>query len=59
MQGVVGDAMVEEEVSLGIEEGILVAVEAAAAGGLIPWLATLAVCMAIWPVTVPPLVVRQ
>ena len=51
--------MVEEEVDLGIEEGILVAIEATVVVGLLPLLATSVGCVAIWPMTVPPLVVRQ
>ena len=58
VQDVVGDAMVEEEVGPGIEKGILVAVDATAVVGLIPWLATGVGCVAIWLVTVPPLVAR-
>ena len=55
---VVGDAVVEVEVDLGIEEGVLVEKDAIPVG-LIPWLATNVGCVAIWPMTVPALVVHR
>ena len=52
-----GAVVAEDEVGPGIEEGILVVAEdGVAAVDSIPWLATGVGCMAIWPVTVPPLV---
>ena len=51
------DGVVEVEVDLGIEEGVL-AEEDAVLVGLIPWLATSMGCVAIWPVTILALVVR-
>ena len=52
--------MAEDEVGPGVEEGILgVAEDKAIAMDLIPWLATGVGCVAIWPMTVPPLVVRR
>ena len=52
---VVGDAVVEVKVDLGIKEGVL-AEEDVVPVGLIPWFATGVGCMAIWPVIVPTLV---
>ena len=51
--------VVEDEVGPRIEEGILVATEDAAIVDLIPWLAISVGCVAIWPMTIPPLVVRR
>ena len=48
------------EMDLGVEEEVLVVVEGGAVQmDWIPWLATNVGCVAIWPVTVPPLVVRR
>ena len=55
---VVGDAVVEIEVDLGVEEGVL-AEEGSALVRLIPWLATGVGCVAIWPVIVLAFVVRR
>ena len=54
---VVGDTVVEIEVDLGIEEGVL-AGEDVVPMRLIHWLATGVGFMVIWPVTVPALVVN-
>ena len=56
---VVEDAVLVGE-NHGTEEGVPVVVEDGAVQvDLIPWLATGVGCMAIWPMTVPPLVARQ
>ena len=54
----VGDAVMEVEVDLEVEEEVL-AEEDAVPVGSIPWFATSVGCVAIWPVTVPALVVRR
>ena len=60
MQDVAGGIVVEDKVDLGTED-VTLAVEEDAEEVLdsIPWRATIVGCVAIWPVTVPPLVVRQ
>ena len=55
MHDVVGDAVVEEEVNLGIDHAVLVDVDAEVDLDQvvsIHWLVVGAGCMAIWPVTV-------
>ena len=60
MQDVAGDAMVEDEVDPGTEDAALVVEEdELEVLDLIPWHATIAGCVAIWPMTVPPPVARQ
>ena len=61
MQVMTEDAMVvEDEVGPGVKEKTLVvAKNEGPTVDLIPWLATSVGCVAIWAVTVPPLVVRQ
>ena len=61
LQVMVGDTIVaEDEVGPRVEERILVVAEdKAAIVDLIPWLAIGVGCVAIGPVIVPPLVVRQ
>ena len=56
-----GDALVAEgEVGPRVEEGILVMAEdKTATVDSILWLATNVGCVAIWPVTIPPLVVHR
>ena len=50
--------MVEVEVDLGVEEGVL-AEEDVVPVGLIPYLDTGVGCMAIWPMTVPTRVTHR
>ena len=60
MQGVAGDAVVEDEVDPETEDTVLVVEEAEVEMlDLIPWHATLVGCVTIWPVTVPPLVAHH
>ena len=60
MQGMDRDAVVEDEVDPGTEDAVLVVEEAEVEMlALIPWRATIVGCVAIWPMTVPPLVARQ
>ena len=55
-----GGAVVEDEVDLGIEDTALVVEEdVGEVLDLIPWCATVVGCVAIWPMTAPPLVARQ
>ena len=54
----VGDVVVEVEVDPGVEVGVL-AEECAILVGSIPWLVTGVGCMAIWPITIPALVVHR
>ena len=54
----VGDAVVEAEVDLGVEEGVLVEEDTVSVGS-IPWFATDVRCMAIWPMPIPALVAHQ
>ena len=52
--------MVEDKVDLGTEDvALVVEVVEVAVLNSIPWRATVVGCMAIWPVTVRPLVARQ
>ena len=55
----VGDVVVVVEVGLGAEGEVQAEDGDVGLVGLIPWLATSVGCVAIWLVTVPPLVVRQ
>ena len=60
MQGMPGDAVVEDKVDPRTEDAVLVVEQAEVEMlDLIPWHATLVGCVAIWPVTIPPLVARQ
>ena len=60
MQGVAEDSVVEDEVDPGTEDAVLVVEEAEVEMlDLIPSRATIVGCMAIWTVTIPPLVARQ
>ena len=60
LQDVAGGAVVEDEVDLGTEDVALVVEEdMEEALDSIPWRVTIVGCMAIWPMTVPPLVARQ
>ena len=53
-------AVVEGKVDLGIEDATLLVEDAEEEMlDLIPWRATIVGCVAIWPVTVPPLVAHQ
>ena len=59
MQGVAGGAVVEDVVDPGTEDAVLVVEEAEVEMlDLISWHATIVQCVAIWPVTIPPLVAR-
>ena len=60
MQDVVGGAVVEDEVDLGIEDAALVVEEdMEEVLDSILCHATIVGCVAIWPVTIPLLVARQ
>ena len=60
IQGVAGDVVVEDQVDPRTEDTVLVVEEVEVEMlDFIPWRATVVGCVAIWPVTVPPLVARQ